>query len=50
MAQIREIDVGEVRTRFARGWHCRGLSRTFKDGKPHAVEAFGPKLGVWAAS
>jgi 3-ketosteroid 9alpha-monooxygenase subunit A len=50
MAQIREIDVGEVRTRFARGWHCLGLSRTFKDGKPHAVEAFGTKLVVWADS
>ncbi len=50
MAQVREIDVGEVRTRFARGWHCLGLARTFKDGKPHAVEAFGTKLVVWADS
>lgn len=50
MSQIREIDVGEVRTRFARGWHCLGLSRTFKDGKPHAVEAFGTKLVIWADS
>ncbi|MEE2058785.1 Rieske 2Fe-2S domain-containing protein [Rhodococcus artemisiae] len=50
MAQIREIDVGEARTRFARGWHCLGLSRSFKDGKPHSVEAFGTKLVVWADS
>ncbi|MEE2032603.1 Rieske 2Fe-2S domain-containing protein [Rhodococcus chondri] len=50
MAQIREIDVGEVRTRFARGWHCLGLSGAFRDGKPHAVEAFGTKLVVWADS
>ncbi len=50
MAQIREIDVGTVQTRFARGWHCLGLLKTFKDGKPHAIEAFGTKLVVFADS
>ena len=34
-------------TRFARGWHCLGLSEPFKDGRPHAVEAFGTKLVVF---
>ena len=48
MAPIREIDVGEARTRYARGWHCLGLSKTFRDGKPHSVQAFGTKLVVWA--
>src|SRR3990167_9556644 len=50
MAQIREIDVGTVQTRFACGWHCLGLLKTFKDGKPHAIEAFGTKLVVFADS
>ncbi len=50
MAQIREIDVGTVQTGFARGWHCLGLLKTFKDGKPHAIEAFGTKLVVFADS
>lgn len=50
MAQIREIDVGTVQTRFARGWHCLGLTKTFKDGNPHSVLAFGTKLVVFADS
>jgi 3-ketosteroid 9alpha-monooxygenase subunit A len=44
---VRTIDVGAPRTRFARGWHCLGLAETFRDGKPHAVEAFGTKLVVF---
>src|SRR5699024_1903345 len=40
-------DVGAPPTRFARGWHCLGLSETFRDGKPHAVTAFGTKLVVF---
>ena len=50
MAQIREIDVGAPQTRFARGWHCIGLESEFLDGKPHAIEAFGTKLVVFADS
>ena len=46
MAKIREIDVGETPTRYARGWHCLGLVKTFTDGKPHAIRAFGTKLVV----
>jgi 3-ketosteroid 9alpha-monooxygenase subunit A len=46
----RLIDRGTPPERFARGWHCLGLAEDFKDGKPHAVEAFGTKLVVWADS
>ncbi|CAM3495288.1 Rieske 2Fe-2S domain-containing protein [Kibdelosporangium persicum] len=45
--EIRTIDVGTPPTRFARGWHCIGLAEHFKDGKPHAIEAFGTKLVVF---
>lgn len=48
--ELRTIDVGEAPTRFARGWHCLGLTETFKDGKPHAIEAFGTKLVVFQGS
>ncbi|MCP2320360.1 3-ketosteroid 9alpha-monooxygenase subunit A [Nocardia amikacinitolerans] len=46
----RELDVGSVPTRYARGWHCLGLAKTFRDGKPHAVNVFGTKLVVWVDS
>jgi 3-ketosteroid 9alpha-monooxygenase subunit A len=47
---VRTIDVGAPPTRFARGWHCLGLAESFRDGKPHAVQAFGTKLVVFADS
>jgi 3-ketosteroid 9alpha-monooxygenase subunit A len=47
---VRTIDVGAPPTRFARGWHCLGLADSFRDGRPHAVEAFGTKLVVFADS
>ncbi|MEU6582513.1 Rieske 2Fe-2S domain-containing protein [Nocardia sp. NPDC046763] len=46
--KIRDIDVGTMPTRYARGWHCLGLADAFRDGKPHSVNAFGTKLAVWA--
>lgn len=46
----RNIDVGTPRARFARGWHCLGLADSFRDGKPHAIEAFGTKLVAWAGN
>jgi len=46
----RVIDPGEPPTRFARGWHCLGLADSFRDGKPHSIEAFGTKLVAWADS
>ncbi|WP_433608040.1 Rieske 2Fe-2S domain-containing protein [Prescottella agglutinans] len=48
--EVREIVAGSAPTRFARGWHCLGLSESFKDGKPHSVHAFGTKLVVFADS
>lgn len=47
---VRSIDAGEPPRRFARGWHCLGLADSFRDGRPHAVEAFGTKLVVFAGS
>jgi len=46
-ASARTIDAGPPPARFARGWHCLGLARDYKDGKPHAIEAFGTKLVVF---
>ncbi|BCJ41233.1 3-ketosteroid-9-alpha-hydroxylase oxygenase subunit [Actinoplanes ianthinogenes] len=46
----RTIDTGVLPTRFARGWHCLGLADSFRDGRPHAIEAFGTKLVVFADS
>ncbi|GAB83411.1 Rieske 2Fe-2S domain-containing protein [Gordonia rubripertincta] len=48
--EVREIDAGTPPTRFARGWHCLGLSDSFRDGKPHSVQAFGTKLVVFVTS
>ena len=50
MDQVREIEKGAVPTRYARGWHCFGPVRDFRDGQPHAVEAFGTKLVVFEDS
>lgn len=47
---VRSIDTGELPQRFARGWHCLGLADSFRDGKPHAVAAFGTRLVVFATS
>ncbi|GAA3383431.1 Rieske 2Fe-2S domain-containing protein [Cryptosporangium minutisporangium] len=47
---VRVIEFAAPPTRFARGWHCLGLAEEFADGKPHAVEAFGTKLVVFADS
>jgi 3-ketosteroid 9alpha-monooxygenase subunit A len=47
---VRTIDAGAPPARFARGWHCLGLAETFRDGKPHAIKAFGTKLVVFTDS
>jgi len=47
---VRIIDRGAPPTRFARGWHCLGLTDRFRDDGPHAVAAFGTKLVVFADS
>ncbi len=46
----RALDQGVPPARYARGWHCLGLAETFRDGKPHAIWAFGGKLVVWQDS
>ena len=46
--EIRNIDTGTNPTRFARGWHCIGLAKSFRDGKPHQVKVFGTDLVVFA--
>jgi 3-ketosteroid 9alpha-monooxygenase subunit A len=48
--QARAIDTGQPPQRFARGWHCLGLAESFRDGRPHALEAFGTKLVVFESS
>ncbi|MET8572734.1 Rieske 2Fe-2S domain-containing protein [Streptomyces sp. NPDC004783] len=45
--EVRVIEAGTPPTRFARGWHCLGLADSFKDGKPHEIDAFGTKLVVF---
>ena len=45
---VRTIYAAEPPARFARGWHCLGLADSFRDSRPHAVEAFGTKLVVFA--
>ena len=47
---VRAIESGTAPARFARGWHCLGLAKDFRDGKPHGVQAFGGKLVVWAGA
>jgi 3-ketosteroid 9alpha-monooxygenase subunit A len=48
--EARALDQGVPPARYARGWHCLGLTDTFRDGKPHAIWAFGGKLVVWQDS
>jgi 3-ketosteroid 9alpha-monooxygenase subunit A len=47
---VRLIEAGAPASRFARGWHCLGLVSRFRDGGPHAVQAFGTKLVVFCSS
>jgi 3-ketosteroid 9alpha-monooxygenase subunit A len=47
---VRTIEQGAPPARFARGWHCLGLTSRFLDSGPHAVQAFGTKLVVFADS
>jgi len=46
--EVRQIEAEAAPTRFARGWHCLGLERDFRDGKPHRINAFGQKLVVFS--
>ena len=44
---VRLIESDGAPRRFARGWHCLGLTKHFSDGSPHQVNAFGQKLVVF---
>ena len=35
---VRLIEAGDAPTRFARGWHCLGLTKDLGDGKPHSID------------
>ncbi|MCJ0902798.1 Rieske 2Fe-2S domain-containing protein [Rhodococcus sp. ARC_M6] len=48
--EVRQIKTGSNPTRYARGWHCVGLAKTFRDGKPHQVKIFGTDLVVFEDS
>ncbi|MFE3290534.1 Rieske 2Fe-2S domain-containing protein [Rhodococcus sp. NPDC059234] len=45
-------DIDEIRTsgqgHSSPGWHYLGPAENFRDGKPHAIEAFGTKLVAFA--
>ena len=41
------IEAAPPPSRFARGWHCLGLTEIFRDGKPHKIDIFGTKLVVF---
>ncbi|MGI5219041.1 Rieske 2Fe-2S domain-containing protein [Nocardia sp. CA-290969] len=45
--EVRVIDTGAPPARYARGWHCLGLTRDFADGRPHQIAAFGTELVVF---
>ncbi|OCB50308.1 3-ketosteroid-9-alpha-hydroxylase [Mycobacterium vulneris] len=45
--EVREIEADAPPARFARGWHCLGLTRDFGDGKPHGINVFGQNLVVF---
>lgn len=46
--EIRTIDTGTNPERF--GWHCLGLAKDFRDGRPHQIEVFGTEVVVFADS
>ncbi|CRK57807.1 Rieske (2Fe-2S) domain-containing protein [Alloactinosynnema sp. L-07] len=48
--EVRRIETDAAPTRFARGWHCLGLAKDFRNGTPHQVKAFGQELVVFAGA
>lgn len=42
-----QIEAAPLPDRYARGWHCLGLSCGFDDGKPHSLNAFGTRIVVF---
>lgn len=48
--EARQIVNNGVPLRFARGWHCLGLSKNFNDGKVRSLKAFGQEITVRTAA
>jgi 3-ketosteroid 9alpha-monooxygenase subunit A len=48
--EVRSLDHGVARERYARGWHCLGVADEFRDGAAHRVPAFGGHLVAWAGA
>ena len=46
MSTLHRIEAKQLEPRFARGWHCLGLSSQYRDGKPHRA----PKSTKWRKS
>ncbi len=44
MALTHTIEARPIENRYARGWHCLGLTADYADGKPHTLNAFGSRL------
>ncbi|HEX9834923.1 MAG TPA: Rieske 2Fe-2S domain-containing protein, partial [Mycobacterium sp.] len=49
-AGVSMIECGSEPARFARGWHCLGLAKSFRDGNPHQIDSFGTALVVFESS
>ncbi len=45
--EVRAIEAAPISHRYARGWHCLGLAKTYRDGKPHGIDIFGTKIVVF---
>lgn len=41
---IHRIETRPLQDRYARGWHCLGLSAQYRDGKAHRLDVFGTRL------
>ena len=48
--EVRQIVDNGMPARFARGWHCLGLSKNFNDGNARSLKAFGQEITVRTAA
>jgi 3-ketosteroid 9alpha-monooxygenase subunit A len=46
-SSMHKIEAKAPSERYARGWHCLGLAKDYKDGKPHSLNIFGTRLVVF---
>ena len=45
--KFARIEAAPLSSRMGRGWHCLGKVEPFRDGRPHAIDAFGSRLVVF---